>query len=664
MLHYTNNATTTLTAAVGPGDTTLPVASTSLFPQGVDFANGGAFYVTLESTLIANQREICKVIGMSVTALLVERGQDGTLAQSFSANTTRVERRAVAADYDNFVQAEELAAHVAAPDPHPQYATDADVAAGFTAHVAAADPHPQYATDAEVAGAITAHKAEADPHPQYAADADVTAAITDHVAQANPHTQYATNTFVTSQIASHEAKTDPHPLYLKAATNADITAKTSTRVGIVPASLDHLWSRFMVEHGVTVSAGAASQGNVPQLNAAGKLDMSVVPTTGGTTYRGTVDAVNNPPPSAIYYAGDFYYHVGVTGVVDPNWAGITGETVHVGDQLVWNGTQWSLIPNFNDASLFLFRDGSNDMAGPLNMATNEMRHGVVNFDTNFVPLWSSIVPLDRPPGGSRRAGELYTNASDMQLGFINAALAPVDLLALPFFAATAQYVPGQLVVRNGSIYRALVAISPGAFNPVQWTDLTNSSAGDSVTQTLHGFTADDIGAPLRFDGAKWVRSLDSATVHFGAVLAGVISQDVLRLVSDGVVSVALPVSGGAPLVVGTRYYASTTAAGKLTPTAPTDPLAAHPVLRALSSTTGIIETFPSWLAPTAYVDAQNTAQNAVIATKADKTYVDAQLALKANTADVDAMFQASNAYIDSENARQDANTLALIIALG
>ncbi|MBV6447294.1 phage tail protein [Nitrosomonas sp.] len=56
-----------------------------------------------------------------------------------------------------------VAAHEAKADPHPQYASDADL----SAHIAASNPHPQYATDADLA----AHLAASDPHPQYATDA-------------------------------------------------------------------------------------------------------------------------------------------------------------------------------------------------------------------------------------------------------------------------------------------------------------------------------------------------------------------------------------------------------------------------------------------------------------------------------------------------------------
>ncbi|XXQ53575.1 hypothetical protein ACA040_002246 [Xenophilus aerolatus] len=60
-----------------------------------------------------------------------------------------------------------MANHVAAANPHPQYATDADLAA----HVAASDPHPQYATDADLA----AHAAALNPHAQYATTAALNA---------------------------------------------------------------------------------------------------------------------------------------------------------------------------------------------------------------------------------------------------------------------------------------------------------------------------------------------------------------------------------------------------------------------------------------------------------------------------------------------------------
>lgn len=109
-----------------------------------------------------------------------------------------------------------MAAHVAAPDPHPQYVTSAEgnaayaaigaPAAAVAAHVAAGDPHPQYLTSTEgnaayeTAGAVAAHVAAANPHPVYLTQAEgdaaydalgaATAAVTAHEADADPHPQY------------------------------------------------------------------------------------------------------------------------------------------------------------------------------------------------------------------------------------------------------------------------------------------------------------------------------------------------------------------------------------------------------------------------------------------------------------------------------------------
>jgi len=45
---------------------------------------------------------------------------------------------------------EQIAAHAAATDPHPQYTTESEVQSQLAAHTAASDPHPQYTTESEV----------------------------------------------------------------------------------------------------------------------------------------------------------------------------------------------------------------------------------------------------------------------------------------------------------------------------------------------------------------------------------------------------------------------------------------------------------------------------------------------------------------------------------
>lgn len=77
-----------------------------------------------------------------------------------------------AQDVENQVD-DAMAAHIADPDPHTQYATDIDLRDSFTVHLSAADPHPQYATDAD----LNAFKAQSDPFPQYTTDAEVDAKV-------------------------------------------------------------------------------------------------------------------------------------------------------------------------------------------------------------------------------------------------------------------------------------------------------------------------------------------------------------------------------------------------------------------------------------------------------------------------------------------------------
>jgi phage-related tail fiber protein len=91
---------------------------------------------------------------------------------------------------------DQIAAHEAKADPHPQYLTAAEGAtqlgAGVADHEAKADPHPQYMTALETGLVLIDHKNESDPHPQYMTPAETTAAIGAHTAAPDPHPQYLT----------------------------------------------------------------------------------------------------------------------------------------------------------------------------------------------------------------------------------------------------------------------------------------------------------------------------------------------------------------------------------------------------------------------------------------------------------------------------------------
>lgn len=62
-------------------------------------------------------------------------------------------------DHTHGTPTDPVIAHLAAGDPHPQYATDTDL----SNHISAPDPHPQYALDSD----LSTHVAAADPHTGY-----------------------------------------------------------------------------------------------------------------------------------------------------------------------------------------------------------------------------------------------------------------------------------------------------------------------------------------------------------------------------------------------------------------------------------------------------------------------------------------------------------------
>ena len=97
---YRNNGRTLLAANISAGDTTIQVSDISkLFTS---LAAGEFFYVTLQDS---THTEIVKVTGVSGSVLTgCSRGQGGTSAYAFSASTTRVENRLVAADLGGFAR--------------------------------------------------------------------------------------------------------------------------------------------------------------------------------------------------------------------------------------------------------------------------------------------------------------------------------------------------------------------------------------------------------------------------------------------------------------------------------------------------------------------------------------------------------------------------------
>ena len=96
--------------------------------------------------------------------------------------------------------------------------------------------------------------------------------------------------------------------------------------------------------------------------------------------------------------------------------------------------------------------------------------------TNRVQSLRSNVAGNRPTG--RLPGELYVNWPDGQLGTINAASNAQDLIAIRFFSTGASYNVGDHVIQGGFLYRAIVPVTPGAFNITQWA---LAGGGSSIT---------------------------------------------------------------------------------------------------------------------------------------------------------------------------------------
>lgn len=98
---WANNARTTIAdVSIAAGDTTINVATGdgALFPS---LAAGEVFYATLVDT--SGNREIVKVTARATDAMTVERGQEGTVARSFSQDD-KFEIRLTAEQLELFCQ--------------------------------------------------------------------------------------------------------------------------------------------------------------------------------------------------------------------------------------------------------------------------------------------------------------------------------------------------------------------------------------------------------------------------------------------------------------------------------------------------------------------------------------------------------------------------------
>jgi hypothetical protein len=138
--------------------------------------------------------------------------------------------------------------------------------------------------------------------------------------------------------------------------------------------------------------------------------------------------------------------------------------------------------------------------------------------TNRVQTLRSSMPGARP--SSRAPGELFVNFPDRQLGVVDSASAPLDLIAVRFFSAGANYAVGDCVMQGGKVYQATAAIAPGAFNPAQWTALsTAADLASANTQIRTDFAAADtatLNAAESYADAHDTTTLNSAKSYADA----------------------------------------------------------------------------------------------------------------------------------------------------
>lgn len=142
------------------------------------------------------------------------------------------------------------------------------------------------------------------------------------------------------------------------ASNAEVLAGVSAATKISPAGLQ---SRTRA-----TSAGAADAGYIPRLNASGLIDNSMLSVSGGLRFIGAVDlaVAFALTPAGGLQSGDYAVHSGADGAtVDASYTGAAGQTVDVGDMVIYDGSAWALLQSAVDLSGYLLKAGGTMVTG-------------------------------------------------------------------------------------------------------------------------------------------------------------------------------------------------------------------------------------------------------------------------------------------------------------
>lgn len=180
-------------------------------------------------------------------------------------------------------------------------------------------------------------------------------------------------------------------------------------------------------------------------------------------------------------------------------------------------------------------------------------------------------------------GEIIVNTANRQIAVGDAASGllgvPLSLLAVRIFDPRAQYAAGEFIIRTGELYRANAAVTPGVFNPAQWTQYVDKTYVDNAVSSGGGVPASTV-----------------AFVPVGSVSSTDVQAAIGEVDSEKVAKVGDTMTGHLTL--------------------PTGPAAANAVRKD-------------------YVDAADATLQTNVNAKADKNYVDSADALKADKTYVD-----------------------------
>ena len=121
--------------------------------------------------------------------------------------------------------------------------------------------------------------------------------------------------------------------------------------------------------------------------------------SGGVVYKGLVD-VTQPAP-ANPQEGDLWANT-TEGVADASWIGIAGETVGVGDEPIYNGTEWQVFPR---PPIVGAVESVNGQTGIVSLGVEELDDFAYYPSSNLVTLLGPQVSTSVLPQGTEFSGE-------------------------------------------------------------------------------------------------------------------------------------------------------------------------------------------------------------------------------------------------------------------